>query len=223
MTTPIRVLLVDDQALLRVGFRMIIGREPDMVVVGEAADGRAAIAAVAEHRPDIVLMDVRMPGMDGITATAAIVEARPEVRIIVLTTFDVDEYVVQGLRAGASGFLLKDTPAADLVTAVRTVHAGQAFLAPEATRHLLDVCVPVLPAPASTAPGLLDGLTEREVDVLRQLAHGCSNREIGDALFISEGTVKVHIGKILAKLGVRDRVQAVIVAYDAGLVRAAPA
>jgi DNA-binding NarL/FixJ family response regulator len=228
---PIRVQLVDDQALLRVGFRMIIGAEPDLEVVGEASDGRTALDEARRCRPDVVLMDVRMPGVDGIEATAAVLADDPARKVIILTTFDLDEYVVAGLRAGASGFLLKDTPPADLLAAIRTVHAGQAFLAPSATRRLLDVCLPSLPAPGAEdgnrdrtgAAGphaeLLARLTERETDVLEALARGLSNRELGQALFIAEGTVKIHISRILGKLELRDRVQAVIMAYEAGLVR----
>ncbi|MBM9477393.1 response regulator transcription factor [Nakamurella flavida] len=219
----IKVLLVDDQALLRLGFRMIVGHEADMEVVGEAPDGRVAVTMAGTTRPDVVLMDVRMPVMDGIAATAELLAAHPEVKVIILTTFDLDEYVVQGLRAGASGFLLKDTPPADLVAAIRTVHGGQAFLAPEATRRLLDVCVPALPAPDGAQPdahaAALATLTDRENAVLAELAAGLSNREIGAKLYIAEGTVKIHVGRILAKLGLRDRVQAVILAYEAGVVR----
>lgn len=224
----IRVQLVDDQALLRVGFRMIIGSEPDLEVVGEAADGNTAVAEAQRCRPDVVLMDVRMPGMDGITATAAVLADDPARKVIILTTFDLDEYVVDGLRAGASGFLLKDTPPADLIAAIRTVHAGQAFLAPTATRRLLDACLPTLAGPAdgsevgvppSPQATALARLTDREASVLAELARGRSNREIGQALFIAEGTVKIHISRILAKLELRDRVQAVILAYEAGLVR----
>lgn len=227
----IRVQLVDDQALLRVGFRMIIGAEPDLEVVGEAADGRSAVGEAQRCRPDVVLMDVRMPGMDGIAGTTALLADDPTRKVIILTTFDLDEYVVAGLRAGASGFLLKDTPPADLVAAIRTVHAGQAFLAPTATRRLLDACLPTLADPAGansteaqdTPQALaLARLTDRETDVLAELARGRSNREIGQALFIAEGTVKIHVSKILAKLELRDRVQAVILAYEAGLIRPGP-
>jgi DNA-binding NarL/FixJ family response regulator len=223
---PIRVLLVDDQALLRVGFRMIIGAEPDIEVVGEASDGRTAVDEARRTRPDVVLMDVRMPGVDGIEGTARVLADDPDRKVIILTTFDLDEYVVAGLRAGASGFLLKDAPPADLLAAIRTVHEGQAFLAPSATRHLLDACLPSLASPVdapetgSPHADLLGRLTDRERDVLTQLARGSSNREIGEALFIAEGTVKIHISRILAKLELRDRVQAVIMAYEAGLVRA---
>jgi DNA-binding NarL/FixJ family response regulator len=215
----IRVLLVDDQALLRMGFRMVLDAEPDLEVVGEAADGAAAITMVQAVRPDVVLMDVRMPGIDGIAATAEIVAGANEARVLILTTFDLDEYVYAGLRAGASGFLLKDAPPADLLAAVRTVAAGDAVLAPTATRRLLEQVAPLLPDPARPDPAaVLAPLTEREREVFVLLASGRSNREIAGELHLSEGTVKIHVGRILAKLALRDRVQAVVLAYESGLI-----
>jgi DNA-binding NarL/FixJ family response regulator len=216
----IRVLLVDDQALLRTGFRMILSAEPDLDVVGEAGDGAAAVPLAASTRPDVVLMDVRMPGMDGIEATARITRDTPDARVLILTTFDLDEYVYAGLRAGASGFLLKDAPPAELLSAIRTVAAGDAVLAPGATRRLIDRFVPELPAGAVPVPAgdPLATLTDRERDVFGQVAAGLSNREIAGRLYMSEGTVKVHVSRVLTKLGLRDRVQAVVLAYEAGIV-----
>jgi DNA-binding NarL/FixJ family response regulator len=216
----IRVVLVDDQALLRTGFRMILDAEPDMEVVGEAADGAAGVAAVARHRPDIVLMDVRMPGTDGIEATAQIVRGSTDARVLILTTYDLDEYVYAGLRAGASGFLLKDAPPAELLSAVRTVAAGDAVLAPSATRRLLDRFAPTLPTGASATPpaDVLAELTDREREVFTLVASGRSNREIAAELYVSEGTVKVHVSRLLTKLNLRDRVQAVVLAYEAGVI-----
>jgi DNA-binding NarL/FixJ family response regulator len=215
----IRVLLVDDQALLRMGFRMILEAEPDITVVGEAGDGAAGVSMTAALRPDVVLMDVRMPGVDGIEATAAITAAGPA-RVLILTTYDLDQYVYAGLRAGASGFLLKDAPPADLLAAIRTVAAGEAVLAPTTTRRLIDQFVPLLPAPERTTrrDRLLEALTDREREVFRLLARGQSNREIASALHLSESTVKIHVGHILAKLNLRDRVQAVVEAYESGLI-----
>ncbi len=217
----IRVLLVDDQSLLRLGFRMILEAEPDLAVLGEAADGATAISMAAALRPDVVLMDVRMPGTDGIAATAAVTAVPDAPRVLILTTFDLDEYVFSGLRAGASGFLLKDAPGSDLVAAVRTVAAGESVLAPSATRRLLDRFVPLLPEPdrADRRTALLEQLTEREREVFGLIAAGRSNREIGADLHLSEGTVKIHVGRVLAKFGLRDRVQAVVLAYEAGVVR----
>lgn len=216
----IRVLLVDDQSLLRLGFRLILEAEGDMDVVGEAADGATGVAMTAATSPDVVLMDVRMPGMDGIEATAAIVAAGGPARVLILTTFDVDQYVVAGLRAGASGFLLKDVPAATLVAAIRTVAAGESVLAPTATRRLIDQLVPLLPDPGAPdrAAALLEVLTGREREVFGLLAAGRSNREIATELHLSEGTVKIHVGHVLAKLELRDRVQAVVLAYESGIV-----
>ena len=216
----IRVLLVDDQSLLRMGFRMILDAEPDIEVVGEAADGAAGISMASALHPDVVLMDVRMPGMDGIQATASIIAADPASKILILTTFDLDEYVFAGLKAGASGFLLKDAPPAELLTAIRTVAAGDAVLAPTTTRRLIHQFVPLLPDPGRQQgrDALLSKLSDREQTVFTRLAAGRSNREIATELHLSEGTVKIHVGRILAKLDLRDRVQAVVLAYESGLI-----
>jgi DNA-binding NarL/FixJ family response regulator len=215
-----RVLLVDDQSLLRMGFRMILEAEDDIEVVGEAADGESGAAMALATSPDVVLMDVRMPTLDGIAATARIVDAGSPAKVLILTTFDLDEYVFAGLRAGASGFLLKDTPPADLVAAIRTVAAGEAVLAPKATRRLLDRFAPMLPTSSSGDGGrdVLAELTEREREVFGLVAAGRSNREIAAELHLSEGTVKIHVGRLLAKLDLRDRVQAVVLAYESGVV-----
>ncbi|MFO7243553.1 MAG: response regulator transcription factor [Actinomycetes bacterium] len=214
----IRVALVDDQQLIRAGFRMVVESQPDMEVVAEAGDGDTAVAALAALDPpaDVVLMDVRMPGTDGLAACAAITASSPS-RVIILTTFDLDEYVVSAIKAGASGFLLKDAPPENLLAAIRTVHAGDAVIAPSSTKRLLARLAATLPEPTDGAG--LEDLTEREREVLTLMARGLSNLEICDALFLAEPTVKTHVGKILAKLGARDRVQAVIVAYETGLVR----
>ncbi len=214
----IRVALVDDQALIRAGFRMVVDSQEDLEVVAEAADGDAAVALLATDAcpADVVLMDVRMPGLDGIAACAAITAAC-EARVIILTTFDLDEYVVSAIQAGASGFLLKDAPPEDLLAAIRTVHAGDAVIAPTATRRLLNRFATHLPA-ARANPGVGD-LTEREREVLVLMARGLSNQEICAALVVAEPTVKTHVGRVLAKLGARDRVQAVVAAYESGLVR----
>ncbi len=216
----IRVLLVDDQSLLRLGFRLILEAEADMEVVGEAADGATGVRMAAAMRPDVVLMDVRMPVLDGIEATAAIVAAGGTGRVLILTTFDLDQYVVAGLRAGASGFLLKDTPPAELITAIRTVAAGDAVLAPTATRRLISRFLPLISDAGAQQQrdALLNRLTDRERAVFTELAAGRSNREIAGDLHVSEGTVKIHVGRILAKLGLRDRVQAVVLAYECGLI-----
>jgi DNA-binding NarL/FixJ family response regulator len=216
----IRVLLVDDQSLLRMGFRMILDAEPDIEVVGEAADGATGVSMTSALHPDVVLMDVRMPGMNGIQATAAITAA-PASRVLILTTFDLDEYVFAGLKAGASGFLLKDAPPAELLTAIRTVAGGEAVLAPTATRRLIDQFVPLLPDPGQQPDrdALLSRLTDRERAVFAQLAAGRSNCEIAGEMHLSQGTVKIHVGRILAKLDLRDRVQAVVLAYESGLIR----
>ncbi len=216
----IRVLLADDQSLVRMGFRMILEAETDITVVGEAGDGAAAVSMTAALRPDVVLMDVRMPGVDGIDATAAITAAGGPAKVLILTTYDLDRYVYAGLRAGASGFLLKDAPPADLLAAIRTVADGAAVLAPSTTRRLIDRFVPLLPDPERTArrDSLLEPLTDRERDVFRLLARGRSNREIASELFLSESTIKIHVGHILAKLNLRDRVQAVVQAYESGLI-----
>lgn len=217
----IRVLLIDDQSLLRMGFRLILEAEADLEVVGEAGDGATGAAMTAALRPDVVLMDVRMPGMDGIQATAAIAAQSPASRVLILTTFDLDQYVVAGLKAGASGFLLKDAPPAQLLGAIRTVAAGDAVLAPTATRRLIDQFLPLLadgPVDRPRPDAVLDELTDRERAVFGLLALGRSNREIAAELYVSEGTVKIHVGRILAKLGLRDRVQAVVLAYESGLI-----
>jgi DNA-binding NarL/FixJ family response regulator len=216
----IRVLLFDDQSLLRTGFRMILEVESDIEVVGEAADGKSGVSMASALHPDVVLMDVRMPGMDGIAATASITAAGPASKVLILTTFDLDQYVFAGLKAGASGFLLKDAPPAELITAIRTVAGGDAVLAPTATRRLIDQFVPLLPDPdrQRDRDALLSKLTDREQTVFAQLAAGRSNREIASDLHLSEGTVKIHVGRILAKLGLRDRVQAVVLAYESGLI-----
>ena len=216
----IRVLLVDDQSMLRKGFRLFLNAEDDLEVVGEAGDGATAVTMAHSLSPDVVLMDIRMPGMDGIRATSFIVAARPESRVLILTTFDLDEYVIAGLKAGASGFLLKDAATADLLAAIRTIARGDAIIAPTATRRLLDQFAALLPDPVAPGPvtSPLDELTERERTVFGELARGRSNREIAADLLLSEGTVKIHVGKILAKLGLRDRIQAVVLAYETGLI-----
>ncbi|MEU6077271.1 response regulator transcription factor [Micromonospora sp. NPDC047074] len=216
---PVRILLADDQPLLRTGFRMVLGTEADLDIVAEAADGLEAVELSRRLLPDVVLMDIRMPRMDGVAATRAIVDARLPVRVLILTTFDLDEYVVGALRAGASGFLAKDVPADDLVAAIRAVAAGDAVVAPRILRRLLDRFADVLPDPAAAPPRALSALTEREREVLVQVARGLSNAEIARALSVSETTVKTHVGHVLTKLGLRDRVQAVVLAYESGLVR----
>jgi DNA-binding NarL/FixJ family response regulator len=215
----IRVLVCDDQALVRSGFRMILEARPDLEVVGEAEDGLQAIELAEQTSPDVVLMDVRMPNLDGVEATRRIVRSGSPARVIVLTTYDVDEHVYDAVRAGASGFLLKDVQPTQLVAAIRVVAAGDALLAPSVTRRLLDRFARSLPDRAP--PDSLSSLTEREIEVLRLLATGLSNAELAERLFVSEATVKTHVSSVLRKLGVRDRVQAVVLAYDAGLVRPA--
>jgi DNA-binding NarL/FixJ family response regulator len=218
----ISVLLADDQPLLRMGFRMILEAQPDMTVAGEAADGAEAVERTVALAPDVVLMDVRMPGTDGIEATRRIVAGGSGARVLILTTFDLDEYAFSALRAGASGFLLKDAPPADLLSGIRAVASGDAVVAPSVTRRLLDAYAHRLPdgnAPASRS-SRLDPLTEREREVLLAVAGGLSNAEIASRLVVSEATVKTHVGRILTKLGLRDRVQAVILAYETGLVQA---
>ncbi len=221
----IAVALVDDQQLVRAGFRMVIDSQPDLAVVLEAGDGAQAVRALSRPAPhvDVVLMDVRMPTMDGLTATAQITARPGAPRVVVLTTFDLDEYVLEAIRAGASGFLLKDAPPEEMLGAIRTVHRGDAVIAPSSTRRLLEHLVQVLPAPEgaddSPARRAIGELTEREREVLVLMARGRSNTEIGQDLFVAEATVKTHVGRILAKLAVRDRVQAVVAAYEAGLVR----
>ena len=218
----IRVLLVDDQELLRLGFRMILAASEGIEIVGEAGDGARAVELAATCRPDVVLMDIRMPVMDGIEATRRIVRADPDVRVLALTTFDLDEYAFGALGAGASGFLLKDVPPAELTAAIRTVAAGDAVVSPRVTRRLLDEYAPALAGPSQRESGdaaaALALLTDREHEVLVALAEGLSNAEIADRLFVSEATVKSHVGRILGKLGLRDRLQAVVFAFQSGLV-----
>ena len=218
----ISVLLADDQPLLRRGFRMILEAEPDLTVVAEAGDGEEAADLARRHAPDVVLMDIRMPGTDGIEATRCITATDARVRVLVLTTFDLDEYAFGALRAGASGFLLKDVRPAELVAALRTVAAGDAVISPRVTRRLLEEYTRVLPLSASQMQERypqLSALTEREREVLIAVARGLSNAEIAASLFVSEATVKSHVGRILAKLGLRDRVQVVVLAYEAGLIQ----
>lgn len=218
---PIRVLLVDDQALLRMGFTMVLAGASDIEVVGEAADGNAAVAQARALKPDVVLMDVRMPSKDGIAATSEIIAELPNTRVLVLTTFDLDEYAFAGLRAGASGFLLKDTPPADLVAAIRTVASGEAVLSSRITQRMIELfgnALPVDQAPDSDAQALVSSLTAREREVFEAMATGASNQEIASQLFVSETTVKTHVGNVLAKLHLRDRVQAVVFAYENGIV-----
>jgi DNA-binding NarL/FixJ family response regulator len=209
----IRLLIADDQDLVRTGFRAILEGETDLSVVAEARDGREATALARQHRPDVILMDIRMPLVE---ATREILGSGLTSRVLILTTFDLDEYVYDALRAGASGFLLKDAKADHLIDAIRTVHAGEALLAPTVTRRLISHFLTA--APSRSTSTTLDALTDREREILIQIAKGLSNQEIGRALFISEGTVKTHIGRIFAKLDVRDRAQAVITAYESGLV-----
>ena len=217
----VKVLLADDQPLLRTGFRMILEAEPDIEVIGEAGDGETAIRLARRLEPDVVLMDIRMPVMDGVHATRELVR-QGGARVLVLTTFNLDEYVVEALRAGASGFLLKDAPATELVNAIRVVAAGDAVVAPAVTRRLLDRFAHRLPGAEETArpeSAALDSLTERELSVLRLVARGLSNGEIAAELVVTETTVKTHVHHLLTKLGLRDRVQLVVLAYEAGLVR----
>ncbi|MDE0572408.1 response regulator transcription factor [Demequina sp. B12] len=223
----IRVALVDDQAMVRVGLRMILEAEDDVVVCAEATDGEDAAAMVADHQPDVVLMDIRMPGMDGLAATREVLSASPDARIVILTTFDDDEYVYEALRAGASGFLLKSADGDTLVDAVRVVAGGEALLAPEITRKVIEQFAARGGATAPAAidpdthvpsPEAIGDLSEREVEVLQLMARGMSNQEIAQELWVSATTVKTHVSHILTKLGVRDRVQAVVEAYDSGIV-----
>jgi len=225
---PIRVLVVDDQELVRLGFCVILDAADGITVVGEAANGEAAVSQVAAHEPDVVLMDIRMPGMDGLEATRLITRGPAAARsagsgpatppkVVMLTTFDLDDYVYEALRAGASGFLLKDSPRHDLIAAVRAAAAGDALLAPSVTRRLIEAFAR-RPPETMPSPSRLASLTARERDVLLLLARGRSNAEIASVLFVSEATVKTHVGNLLAKLGLRDRVQAVILAYETGIV-----
>ncbi|MDP9430231.1 MAG: response regulator transcription factor [Actinomycetota bacterium] len=221
----LRVLVVDDEELVRTGLRLILDTEPDLTVVGTAADGAQAVCEVARLRPDVVLMDIRMPVLDGLAATRQLLggpEPAP-CKVVVLTTFDLDEHVYAALHAGASGFLLKDAPADQLAHAIRVAAAGEALLAPSVTRRLIAAFTTPAPAVPSALPAGLEELTPRELEVLSLLAEGLSNAEIAGRLFVGEATVKTHVARVLMKLGVRDRVQAVVVAFRAGVVPAAPA
>jgi DNA-binding NarL/FixJ family response regulator len=217
----IRVLLADDQSLVRAGFRVLLETAGDIEVVGEAATGEQAIAQAASTRPDVVLMDIRMPVMDGVEATRRIVTdpRLNDIRVLILTTFETDEYVFQALRSGASGFVVKDILPADLLTAIRVVASGEALLSPSVTRRLIAEFASRAPPPTSRASTLLESLTEREVTVLELVAAGLSNREVADRLIVSEATVKTHVSRILTKLDARDRAQLVVIAYETGLVR----
>jgi DNA-binding NarL/FixJ family response regulator len=214
---PVRVLVVDDQELVRAGFCVILDAADGIMVVGEAGNGQDAVAQAQAHAPDVVLMDIRMPGMNGLEATRLITGSRPESKVVMLTTFDFDEYVYEALRAGASGFLLKDAPRRDLIAAVRAAAAGDALLAPSVTRMLIEAFARRPPAMAPS-PSALASLTARERDIVRLIARGRSNAEIAADLVVSEATVKTHVGHVLAKLGLRDRVQAVILAYETGMI-----
>jgi DNA-binding NarL/FixJ family response regulator len=217
--TPVSIVLADDQELLRMGFRLVLEAQPDLEVAGEAGDGEQAVELVSRLEPDIVLMDVRMPIMDGVEATRRIVAAGARARVIILTTFDLDEYAYSALRAGASGFLLKDAPPADLLSAIRSVARGDAVVAPSTTKRLLESVADRLPDPSGTVPPEdLELLTAREREVLVEVARGLSNAEIAATLVLADATVKTHVGNILSKLALRDRVQLVIYAYDHGLV-----
>jgi DNA-binding NarL/FixJ family response regulator len=216
----IRVLIADDQALVRGAFRVMLDAEPDMEVVGEAADGLEAVEQARLRKPDIVLMDVRMPGTDGIDATRRLIADDRSPRVLMLTTFDLDEYVYEAMKAGASGFMLKNAPPEELAAAVRTVAAGEVLLAPTITRRLIEAFVSRPPAGGSTPPRLAE-LTERELEVLRHIARGLSNSEIAASLVVSETTVKTHVNRILSKLDLRDRTQAAVLAYETGLVQPA--
>jgi DNA-binding NarL/FixJ family response regulator len=219
--TPIRVFIVDDQALVRTGMRMVVDSQDDLTVVGEAGDGIEALELLRATAADIVLMDVRMPRLDGVEATRRLLARAQPPRVIVLTTLDLDEHAFAALQAGASGFLLKDAPAEVLIDAIRTVHAGDAVIAPSATRRLLDHVAAQLPT-GTREPDRFERLTEREREVLLEVATGASNAEVASRLFLSEATVKTHVGRVLSKLGLRDRVQAVVLAYESGLVRPTP-
>jgi DNA-binding NarL/FixJ family response regulator len=219
----IRVLIADDQALVRAGFRMILDAEDDLEIVGEAADGAEAVTAALELKPDVVLMDIRMPELDGIEATRRIAAAFGDddpdpVRVLMLTTFDLNEYVYEALRAGASGFLLKDVPPEQLAAGIRVVASGEALLAPSITRRLIEEFASARPAEPIEPPKAFDELTARELEVFRCIARGLSNAEIARELVVSETTVKTHVARLLMKLGLRDRVQAVVLAYESGIV-----
>lgn len=218
MTDPIRLVIADDQGMVRAGFRSLLSAEPDLEVVGEAADGEEAVEVVTRLVPDVTLMDIRMPRLDGIAATRQIVGSGVGSKVLVLTTFDLDEYVFEALRAGASGFLLKDAPAEELAGAIRVVAAGESLLAPGVTRRVIDAFVRRAAPATRSRDGRLELLTARETEVLGLLARGLSNVDIGQRLFVSEGTTKTHVSNVLAKLGLRDRVQAVIFAYENGVV-----
>jgi DNA-binding NarL/FixJ family response regulator len=215
----VRLLIVDDQELVRTGLRTILQGVEDFEVVGEAADGLSAISQTAQLRPDVVLMDIRIPHLDGVEATARIRTSEPAPQVILLTTFDLDQYVYAGLRAGASGFLLKDTLAAELVAAIRAVLAGDAVIAPSATRRLIERFLEAAPPDPAGQAAALAPLTSREREVLTLLGRGLSNAEIAHRLYLSEATVKTHVGRVLGKLGLRDRIQAVVLAYETGLIR----
>ncbi|MEO3753376.1 response regulator transcription factor [Streptomyces sp. B6B3] len=221
---PIRVMLVDDQVLLRTGFRMVLAAQPDMEVAAEAGDGLEALEVLRSTAIDVVLMDVRMPRLDGVETTRRICQAGEggpgQPKVLILTTFDLDEYAFSGLKSGAAGFMLKDVPPDELLGAIRAVHSGDSVVAPSTTRRLLDRFVTMLPTGEQSTPAELEQLTDREREVLLLIAQGLSNGEIAAQLFVSEATVKTHVGRILAKLGLRDRVQAVVLAYETGLVRA---
>jgi DNA-binding NarL/FixJ family response regulator len=217
---PVRVMIVDDQALVRAGFRLVLDSEPGLEVVAEAPDGQAAVDGLRGRAVDVVLMDIRMPRLDGIEATRRILSGPPpHPKVLVLTTFDLDEYVFAALQAGAAGFLLKDAGPAELLAAIRAVHTGDAVVAPGPTKRLLDRFLPVLAEPATAGRERLEVLTERELEVLEAVGKGLNNGEIAAALFVAEATVKTHIGRVLSKLGLRDRVQMVVLAYETGLVR----
>ena len=218
MTQPLTVFLADDQSLVRSGFRMLIDAEDDMTVVGEATNGLGALTALTNSPADVVLMDIRMPEMDGVEATRRIVAAGLPTKVLVLTTFDLDEYVFAALKAGASGFMLKDARPDDLLNAIRSVAAGEAVVAPSATRRLLEHVVPRLPDTPGREDPRLDVLTDREREVLVEIAKGATNAEIASNLFMAEGTVKTHVGRLLSKLGARDRVNLVLIAFETGLV-----
>ena len=219
-TSLIRIILVDDQELVRAGFRMVLDAQPDMQVVGEAADGLAAIDLARRLHADVMVLDARMPRLDGVEATRRIRQAGDLPRVLMLTTFDLDEYAFAALKAGASGFLLKDVPPEELLFAIRSVHSGDSVVAPSTTRRLIDQFAALLPDGDQGIPAEVADLTEREREVLTLVAQGLSNAEIAQRLFVSEATVKTHVGRVLAKLSLRDRVQAVVYAYEHGLVRA---
>ncbi len=221
MSAPVRVVVVDDQALVRGAFHLLVDSAPDLEVVGEGENGAEAVALVRELEPDVVLMDIRMPVMDGLEATSAIAGLGVGTRVLVLTTFDLDDYVFGALRAGASGFLLKDTPPAQLLDGIRVVSRGESLLAPSVTRQLIAEFVRRQPSPGVARPeatGSMDGLTEREKEVLVLVARGLSNQEIGQQLFVTPATAKTHVSRLLMKLGARDRTQLVVLAYESGLV-----